>query len=99
MTGLPVAPCDKLLVEFSSIGDGKDENLKEVLPGKPVRLYHGTAECSGFVRFVERLTVGESVFLAAQIALPEPVIAEPGDKFVLRYGDDGLTGGTIILNR
>lgn len=33
----------------------------------------------------------------SQITLDEPLIAEPGDRFILRYGDEGLAGGTILL--
>lgn len=35
--------------------------------------------------------------LIGQIVLTEPVVAGPGEKFVIRYGDVGIAGGEIFL--
>lgn len=35
--------------------------------------------------------------LIGQIVLAEPVVAGPGEKFVIRYGDFGIAGGEIFL--
>lgn len=70
------------------------------LNDQPVRLYHGTAECFGHLRWCQALPAEQAgrQSMISQIALTDSVVAEPADRFVLRYGDDGITGGAILTN-
>lgn len=67
-----------------------------------IKLYHGTAELKGALRWLEPIHSsadngqGRPRYLA-QIHLSEPVVARPGDRYVVRYGDDGIAGGSILL--
>lgn len=90
-------PNTSLIVNLIRTADAEDNKLDNVLPGQMVRLYHGTAECAGDVRWVETIaTESGEIELVAQIAMNEPLVSEPGDRFVLRYGDDGIAGGIIL---
>ncbi|HMY02620.1 MAG TPA: selenocysteine-specific translation elongation factor [Candidatus Obscuribacter sp.] len=80
------------------------------LKPQPVKLYHGTAEYPGYLRWLEPAACtadfsGEKEDLPAknrralyfaQIALDEPGSVRAGDRFVLRYGDHGIAGGSIL---
>ncbi|HNB21433.1 MAG TPA: SelB C-terminal domain-containing protein, partial [Candidatus Melainabacteria bacterium] len=93
------APTSTLIVELGQPGVKLEENFQQHVLGQPARIYHGTAECQGAVRWMETLPAkpnGKKSFIA-QITLFQPLIAEPGDKFVLRYGDEGLAGGSILI--
>jgi selenocysteine-specific elongation factor len=80
-------------VRIALTQDAEDATIEQNLPGQQVRLYHGTAECAGHVRWLERVDDA----LIAQITLIDPAVAEAGDRFVIRYGDTGISGGTILL--
>jgi len=113
---LPANLCTNLLADFKLLPGDSARDLGELLPGQQVRLYHGTAEVSGNIRWLETFQApsagagagaseAESAMgydpllqrVVGQIKLNEPLIAEPGDKFVLRYGDTGITGGEILI--
>ena len=97
--GEVLQPCNTLIVHLDKTTDSDDTNLDKVLVGQPVRLYHGTAECPGEVRWVETIGAnGADEKILAQISLSEAVVAEPGDRFVIRHGDEGITGGVILIN-
>jgi selenocysteine-specific elongation factor len=97
--GEMLQPANTLLVQFDKTPDGDDKNLEKTLPGQPIRLYHGTSECPGDVRWVETVKAdGAGEQLLGQIGLAEAVVAEPGDRFVVRHGDEGITGGVILFN-
>ncbi|MBC7997936.1 MAG: selenocysteine-specific translation elongation factor [Leptolyngbya sp.] len=88
-----------LIVTLSQPGLKLEDDFKKNVSSQPARIYHGTAECPGAVRWMEALPEddqGRQSYIA-QVALYEPLIAEPGDKFILRFGDDGLAGGTILV--
>lgn len=88
-----------LIVTLGQPGLELEDDFKHSVSSQPARIYHGTAECAGAVRWMEALPPdanGRQIFIA-QVALYEPLIAEPGDKFILRFGDDGLAGGTILV--
>ncbi len=67
-----------------------------------IKLYHGTAELKGSLRWLEPVDAsadhdqGRPRYLA-QIHLSEAVVARPGDRYVVRYGDDGIAGGSIVF--
>ncbi len=99
VVGEQCSPTRTLIVDLGQPGLTLEENFQQHVLGQPARLYHGTAECQGAVRWMESLPVepsGRTSFVA-QITLFNPLIAEPGDRFVLRYGDDGLAGGSILI--
>lgn len=99
VVGEQCSPTSTLIVELGQPGVKLEENFREHVLGQPARIYHGTAECQGAVRWMEDLPAeptGKRSFIA-QITLFDPLIAEPGDRFVLRYGDEGLAGGRILI--
>jgi selenocysteine-specific elongation factor len=77
-----------------------------VLPGLPTALrdmtrvhFHvGTAEASGRVALLEPATAGASAAVLVEVRLDEPVVAAPGDRYVVR-GLSPLTtlGGGLVL--
>lgn len=99
LAGRDVAPTKTLIVEIGQPGNETDDDFEDAITSQPARLYHGTAECAGAVRWLEKISKedGRQVFYG-QVALFDPVVAEPGDRFVLRYGDHGLAGGKILIN-
>ncbi len=99
VVGEQCSPTSTLIVELGQPGLKLDDNFQQHVLGQPARIYHGTAECQGAVRWMEALPVspsGKKTFIA-QITLFDPLIAEAGDRFVLRYGDEGLAGGSILI--
>lgn len=67
--------------------------------GQPIRLYHGTAECHGYVRWAEASSSSdenESIAIAF-IALEDPVIAQAQDRFVIRLSDETIFGGEVLM--
>ncbi len=74
-------------------------NRKPLLHQAPVRLHTGTAEALGRVYLLERKTVepGEETFV--QFRLDAPLVAAPGDRFVLRsYSPAWTIGGGELLD-
>jgi selenocysteine-specific elongation factor len=84
-----------LLARIEQVGLASDWIKASELQDQPIRFYHGTAECIGHLRWCQEIPFAES--LIVQIVLTDPVVAEPGDRFVLRFGDDGITGGVILM--
>lgn len=86
----------------SQVLDVSLELLGHVLPLEHrtrIRLHHGTAEVIGRVHLLdtEVLSPGEKTY--AQLILEEPVVADFGDRFVLRlYSPMATIGGGTILN-
>jgi selenocysteine-specific elongation factor len=69
-----------------------------VLSPQPIKLYHGTAEAKGTLRWLENVQAGAvATKQFGQIFLEEPIVAQPGNRYVIRYGDDGIAGGAILL--
>lgn len=76
------------------------------LSPQPIKLYHGTAEAKGTLRWLENVQALSADAQSAssgtpkqfgQIFLDEPIVAQPGNRYVIRYGDDGIAGGAILL--
>jgi selenocysteine-specific elongation factor len=81
---------------------------KYKLSPKPIKLYHGTMEAAGALRWMEKLPgspegqgAGKSNVQAVQnighVHLSDAIVVSPGDRYVLRYGDDGIAGGAVLL--
>ncbi len=92
-TNVPVVTT--LIVRVEQIGNSEEWLKPEDLQDQPIRLYHGTAECFGHLRWCQQIESEQS--LVAQVVLADPVVAEPGDRFVIRFGDEGISGGTILV--
>ncbi|MDX2106147.1 MAG: selenocysteine-specific translation elongation factor [Candidatus Melainabacteria bacterium] len=85
-----------LIVQVSDLGGLKRgaEKAKKTLKAQQVLFYNGTAESVGTFRWLEKL---DSNTVIAQIHLKDPVLTMPGQRFVVRYGDNGIAGGQIII--
>lgn len=98
-----VNPVSNVMVSLSGWGERVDPALLARLSGQDVRFYHGTAESHGHLRWLELAagidsgTAPGSLTTIAQLALAEPVVAEPGDRFVIRLADETIYGGTILI--
>jgi selenocysteine-specific elongation factor len=104
-------PVDTLIVQITDLGGLESSNDLEGEGLKPqsVRFYHGTAERYAFLRWIQPLVVegGDTNGsakranlkqpLVGQLVLTEPLIAGPGEKYVLRYGEYGIAGGEILM--
>ncbi|CAN5663215.1 selenocysteine-specific translation elongation factor [soil metagenome] len=84
-----------LIARIEQVGFADEWVKQSEIEDQPVRLYHGTAECFGHLRWCQMIESGQT--LIAQIVLTDPVVAEPGDRFVVRYGDQGITGGVVLV--
>jgi selenocysteine-specific elongation factor len=72
------------------------EKFIERLEGQPIRLYHGTAECHGYIRWAQA-AVDSMDTAVALIALDDPAVALAQDRFVIRLSDETIFGGEVIL--
>ena len=86
-----------LVVELRMFEADSGAESVDDLVGQMVRVYHGTAEVPGHIRWLEKTTADEGGKIIAQISLTQAIIAEPADNFVARYGDYGITGGSILI--
>ncbi|MEZ4491076.1 MAG: SelB C-terminal domain-containing protein [Cyanobacteriota/Melainabacteria group bacterium] len=81
----------------TKIETNKDRKYRKLKP-QPIRFYHGTAERSGSLRWLTEVELADgSATYIGQIYLKEPVLAYPGQNYVLRYGDYGIAGGVVLL--
>lgn len=92
----PLSKTIYVSLNFANKNKG-DYNLQE-LEGQAIRLYHGTAEHHGHIRFVEASdSKGKQAQTAlAYISLDTPMAAEVLDRFILRSGNDVILGGSIL---
>lgn len=81
---------------------------KYKLSPKPIKLYHGTMEAAGALRWMEKLPTSseaqglnkanvQSLQNIGHVHLSDAIVVNPGDRYVLRYGDDGIAGGAVLL--
>lgn len=95
----PAHPSKSLLVNLFDRPRSLEEPMSDRLSDQPIRLYHGTAEYHGYLRWVEDLPdsgANESQAVAF-LALQDPAVVSARDKFVIRLTDDTIYGGTILL--
>ncbi len=93
----PPSECENLIARFNLFAEDSIDELLTSLLGQQLRLYHGTAEVAGNLRWLEVIQSNTGPALIGQISLNQPLIAEPGEKFVARYEDTGVTGGDILV--
>lgn len=85
----------RLEARFRFVGGGPFKALADL---SAVRLLVGTAEACGRIALVGRkaLAAGEEAFV--QLRLDEPIVAIPGDRFVLRLESPLVTlGGGVVV--
>jgi selenocysteine-specific elongation factor len=93
----PPTTCQNLIARFNLFEQDSANQLLKTLPGQQLRVYHGTAEVAGHLRWLESIQTAHGAELVGQISLTSPLIAEPGERFVARYEDTGVTGGDILV--
>lgn len=99
----PVTASRSLIVSIYDRPRLLAQALSERLCDQPVRLYHGTAEYQGYLRWVEDRHSEEEAseqkgqYGIAFLALSQDAVLEAQDKFVIRLTDDSIYGGSILL--
>ncbi len=106
--GVKTAPVRTLIVQLTDLGGletlknfdklprgAVEPGAEEVLKPQAIRFYHGTAERYGHLRWCEKLASDQ--YVIGQLFLTDAVIAAPGERFVIRYGDYGIAGGEILM--
>lgn len=88
------------------------ETAKDGISPQSIRFYHGTAERVGQLRWIDRIEAapgsGDSakgageptdtgIVMIGQLHLVDPIVAKPGERFIVRYGDYGIAGGEIVV--
>ncbi len=75
-------------------------NKKPLRHQMPIRLHLGTAEGLGRVYLLERKVLEPGACSFVQFRLDDPIVASPGDRFVIRSYSPAVTiGGGEILDR
>ena len=97
-----ISPSRSLIVSLCDRPRLLNQELSERLSDQPMRLYHGTAEYQGYLRWVEdKEEEGETRKLQQEgigfIALQDDGVLSAHDRFVIRLTDDTIYGGTILL--
>jgi selenocysteine-specific elongation factor len=95
------------IADYGAENDSDPDAAKNSkLTAKPIKLYHGTMEAAGALRWLEALpeqlpeALPEPLSDGSQIGhvhLSDAIVVSPGDRYVLRYGDDGIAGGVVLL--
>lgn len=71
-------------------GEFEEYKVKHRLTPQKVKVYHGTSESAGYLRWLEsgfgQISLDSGVHMSARL----------GDRYVLRYGDHGIAGGEIL---
>lgn len=105
LSGMSMNPTKALIVSVCDRPRLLGQALSERLSDQPIRLYHGTAEYHGFMRWVEDLKEDPSeteTFASQQkgfgfVALQDDAVLSAQDRFVIRLTDDSIYGGVILL--
>lgn len=98
LTSSSISLVKSLIVSLSDKPKILKEPLSDRLSDQPIRLYHGTAEYHGYVRWVEDTyddSQGQSGI--AFVALQDGAVASAQDRFVIRLTDDTIYGGVVLL--
>lgn len=102
LTGAAISPSRSLIVSLSDRPRLLTQPLSERLSDQPIRLYHGTAEYQGYLRWVEDEELDAAENSKYQqglgfVALQDDGVLSAQDKFVIRLTDDTIYGGSILL--
>lgn len=95
-----ISPVKSLIVSLADRPRLLKDMLSERLSDQPIRLYHGTAEYHGYIRWVEDAdsdaqSNGQDGI--GFVALQDGAIVSAQDRFVIRLTDDTIYGGVILL--
>jgi len=90
------AVVSNLIVEIVDHGGLDFDEHKVAISPQPIKLYHGTAEAKGTLRWLEKVKADEAQMFG-HIHLSEPIVARPTNRYIVRYGDDGIAGGAILM--
>ncbi len=96
VVGQEISPTKDLLVSIDTLDNLKASDFKNALNNQLVKLYHGTAECPSHLRWVSQSDASAPIF--GYLFLEQPLVAAPQERFIIRWGDDGLAGGAILLS-
>ncbi len=102
LSGKNIAASRSLIVSLYDRPRLLKQALSERLSDQPVRLYHGTAEYQGFLRWVEDCASEGSEIAQTQegigfLALQDNAVLAAQDRFVIRLTDDTIYGGKILV--
>lgn len=96
LSSLPLPPVSTLIVTVEDLGgleyfgEFEEYKVKHRLTPQKIKVYHGTGESPGYLRWLEsgfgQISLDSGVHMAARL----------GDRYVLRYGDHGIAGGEIL---
>ncbi len=97
-----ISPVKSLIVSLADRPRLLKDSLSDRLSDQPIRLYHGTAEYHGYIRWVEDADSAAAEQTGGQdgigfVALQDGAIVSAQDKFVIRLTDDTVYGGVILL--
>jgi selenocysteine-specific elongation factor len=101
LAGEAISPTKAMIVSLFDRPRILTQPLSDRLSDQPIRLYHGTAEYQGFIRWVEDRKL-EAEQANQQdgfgfVALQDDGVLSAGDRFVIRLTDDTIYGGVILL--
>lgn len=96
VVGQQIVPTKDLLVAIDTLDGLKASDFKNALNNQLVKLYHGTAECPSHLRWVAQSDYEAPIF--GHLFLEQPLVASPQERFIIRWGDEGLAGGAIMLS-
>ncbi len=85
-----------LIVAITDHGGLDFDEHKVAISPQPIKLYHGTAEAKGTLRWLEKTKTDDGKMFG-HIHLSEPIVARPTNRYIVRYGDDGIAGGAILM--
>ncbi len=104
LSGEAISPSKSLIVSLCDKPRLLSQELSERLSDQPIRLYHGTAEYQGYLRWVEDRKNDENSAESTLsqegigfVALQEDAVLSAQDRFVIRLTDDTIYGGVILL--
>lgn len=100
LSSVTVHPSKSLLVSLFDRPKSLKDSMNDRLSDQPVRLYHGTAEYHGYLRWVEDIETTDEkneTESVAFLALQDAAVISAQDKFVIRLTDDTIYGGSILL--
>ncbi|MBX9690696.1 MAG: selenocysteine-specific translation elongation factor [Candidatus Obscuribacterales bacterium] len=102
LSGKSISPTRSMIVSLLDKPRLLKQDLSERLSDQPIRLYHGTAEYQGYLRWVEDRALEESATAGDQkgfalVALQDDAVISALDRFVIRLTDDTIYGGEILL--
>ncbi|HEY9791187.1 MAG TPA: selenocysteine-specific translation elongation factor [Candidatus Obscuribacterales bacterium] len=98
--GLDVPSTKTLIVNVIDRPKIAGEKFADRISEQPVRIYHGTAEHHGYLRWAQALhgeIHDQESTAVALVVLNEPAMVQSQDRFILRLSDETIFGGEIVF--